>query len=164
MFNPSVHPSIHYLHSTAIVGLFCKPSEFKLIWNRCQKRANKAAIPACALTCSRSTATTSRERNKGLYWKYGHLGFKLEWGWKSRLECLLLHLHCSSKFHFGFQFHFQQNTFGVILNCSLFFTYSLPKKKKRENISASCNTLCQVHLAAHNFLIADGVLVSRQDE
>lgn len=93
--------------------------------------------------------------------KSNSFAFRLEWGWKSRLGChyLIYIIHSNLGLQAGFQFSFIWDTFCVIITSSqLLFTYSL-------FLAATCktdntHTQCQVHLTAHNFLIADRVLVS----
>ena len=105
------------------------------------------------------------EREKGF-------AFRLEWGWKSRLGCLLLNLHHSFKFWvtdwISISFYLEH----ILCNNNLkslfiYFASSLSLKiKKKKNIlylqhaTLIWKILCQVHLTAHNFLIADRVLVS----
>lgn len=154
-----------------MLGLFCEPWEFTFIWNTRGVR-NRQAIQSCFFSmCSAMQqnycSDLQRLEVRALLGKKKGFAFRLQWGWKSRLGCLLLNLHYSFKFGvtgwISISFYLEHilcnnNLKSFLLACSV----SL--KKKKNTLSATCNTdmktLCQVHLTAHNFLIADGVLVS----
>lgn len=94
-----VHPSI--THCTAVLGLFCELSEFRLIWNTWGVRNRQEGYTKLLLQhvlCHAELLLWLTDTGKEFYWKRERLCLQAWVGLKSRLGCLLLNLHYSFKF------------------------------------------------------------------
>lgn len=128
-----------------MLGLFCEPWEFTFIWNTSGVR-NRQAIQSCFFSmCSAMQqnycSDLQRLEVRALLGKKKGFAFRLQWGWKSRLGCLLLNLHYSFKFGvtgwISISFYLEHilcnnNLKSFLFTCSV----SLKKKKKKHPI---CN-------------------------
>lgn len=96
-----IHPSDACTAQQLCLDYFVKPSEFKLIWNtkgvRNRRELFRAASSAVFCHAELLLWQTEAGNESFVEYKKNDFAFRLEWGWKSRLWCLLLNLVYSFK-------------------------------------------------------------------